>query len=234
MGSVRGPFRNAKIARLQLTVGRGKSLTGKAALQSSRIAAALLGMRAEKRQVSRASSSLRVSMICKRSPRVRAVMTISSPPPPETLECTPLLLGVGCPAFQVIMTIGHHLHQALHPVGIALKGLHVGQGLCLGREAGIGLAVGLADSPSLAGFAGLKKLTGDILDCCHGDSPYAFEPNDRPSLMSRQLHPSIWPRASSRPPWTAPVAWIAGRIGCHGTAFLTGGSFSPSGGLAAS
>src|SRR5262249_34840434 len=34
-------------------------------------------------------------------------------------------LGIRRPALQVVMAVRHHLHQALHPVGVTLQGLHV-------------------------------------------------------------------------------------------------------------
>src|SRR5215471_20236439 len=65
--------------------------------------------------------------------------------------------------------------------------LHVEQRLGLCREAGVGLAVGLAGRPALARFAGLEELTRDILDCCHGDfSPSTLEHDDRRSMKGMQ------------------------------------------------
>ena len=43
------------------------------------------------------------------------------------------------------------------PVDVTLQGHHVGQRLCLGREAGVGLAVALAGSLALSGLAGLEE-----------------------------------------------------------------------------
>lgn len=58
---------------------------------------------------------------------------------------------------QLIVTIGDGRQQILHPVGVSLEGIDLGQNTGLGRECRAGMTVDLAGTPSLTGFTGLEK-----------------------------------------------------------------------------
>src|SRR5215471_10729668 len=75
-------------------------------------------------------------------------------------------LMVGGEGLDLVAPVGEDHEHALHPVGVLLERLHVGEWLRLGCEARAGLAVGTAHGPAFARLAGVEEGS-----CRLGDGP---------------------------------------------------------------